>query len=93
MIRRIVRKIVFSWIPPLESYCDNMKSTAEDNKVKDTLSESELKLITDAYENAIEWLENHELATKEEYEQKLKEVEEVFTPIVEKIIHYPGDGC
>jgi len=69
----------------LESYCFNMKSTVEDDKVKDKLSESERKSIAEACDNAIKWLDSNQLADKEEYEHKQKEVEKVCTPIVTKM--------
>jgi len=69
----------------LESYCFNMKSTVEDDKVKDKLSESDRKSITEACDNAIKWLDSNQLADKEEYEHKQKEVEKICTPIVTKM--------
>merc|ERR1712002_1018876 len=56
----------------LESYCFNMKSTVEDDKVKDKISEDERKQITEACDNAIKWLDTNQLADKEEYEHKQK---------------------
>merc|ERR1712129_534691 len=41
----------------LESYCFNMKSTLDDEKVKDKISAPDLKVITDKCDDAIKWLD------------------------------------
>merc|ERR1712058_176592 len=41
----------------LESYCFNMKTTIEDEKMKDKISEDEMKSITDKCDDAIKWLD------------------------------------
>ncbi|MBD4897644.1 Hsp70 family protein, partial [Xanthomonas citri pv. citri] len=69
----------------LESYCFNMKSTVEDDKVKDKISEDDRKKIMEACDEAIKWLDGNQLAEKEEYEHKQKEVEKVCTPIITKL--------
>jgi len=74
----------------LESYCFNMKSTVEDDKVKDKISEDERKQISEACDNAIKWLDSNQLADKEEYEHKQKEVEKVCMPIVTKMYGAAG---
>jgi len=74
----------------LESYCFNMKSTVEDDKVKDKISEEERKQISDACDDAIKWLDTNQLADKEEYEHKQKEVEKVCMPIVTKMYGAAG---
>ena len=69
----------------LESYCFNMKTTVEDEKVKDKITEEDRKTITDACEEAIKWLDANQLAEKDEYEHKQKEVEKVCSPIITKM--------
>ncbi|KAG0433978.1 Heat shock 70 kDa protein 1, partial [Dictyocoela muelleri] len=69
----------------LESYCFNMKSTAEDDKVKDKISEDDRTKIIEACNETIKWLDSNRLSEKEEYEQKQKEVEKVCTPIITKM--------
>merc|ERR1711872_401447 len=41
----------------LESYCFNMKTTLDDEKVKDKISEDDMKTITDKCDEAIKSLE------------------------------------
>ena len=45
----------------LESYAYNMKSTAEDDKLKDKLSEEDRKKITDKCNEVISWLDNNQV--------------------------------
>ena len=46
----------------LESYCFNMKTTIEDEKVKDKISEEDRKKISDKCDEAIKWLDANQLA-------------------------------
>merc|ERR1712121_616132 len=74
----------------LESYCFSMKSTMDDDKLKDKVSEDDKKAVVAACDDAIKWLDANQLAEKEEYVDKQKEVEKVCTPIVTKL--YGGAG-
>ncbi|XP_071446551.1 heat shock 70 kDa protein cognate 4 [Hetaerina americana] len=76
----------------LESYCFNMKSTAEDDKLKDKLSEADKKTILDKCDEIIKWLDANQLAEKEEYEHKQKEVEQVCSPIITKLYQSGAGG-
>merc|ERR1712177_91897 len=64
----------------LESYCFNMKSTLEDEK----------KSILSKCDEALNWLDGNQLAEKEEFADKQKEVEAVCNPIIAKL--YQGAG-
>jgi len=74
----------------LESYCFNMKTTIEDDKVKDKISEDDRKTITDACDEAIKWLDANQLAEVEEFSAKQKEVEGVCNPIITKLYGAAG---
>ena len=74
----------------LESYCFNMKTTIEDEKMADKISEDEKKKIIDKCEEAIKWLDANQLAEVEEFQEKQKEVEAVCNPIITKL--YQGAG-
>lgn len=69
----------------LESYCFNMKTTLDDEKVKDKVSEDDRKAITDKCDDAIKWLDSNQLAEVEEFNDKQKEVEAVCNPIITKL--------
>ncbi len=74
----------------LESYCFNMKSTVEDEKFKDKLSDADKTTILDKCNEVIKWLDANQLADKEEFEHKQKEIERVCNPIVTKLYHGAG---
>jgi len=74
----------------LESYCFNMKTTIDDEKVKDKISDDDRKAINDKCDEAIKWLDANQLAEVEEFQDKQKEVEGVCNPIITKL--YQGAG-
>ncbi|XP_068694169.1 heat shock cognate 71 kDa protein-like [Montipora capricornis] len=74
----------------LESYAYNMKSTVEDDKVKDKISEEDKTAIMDKCKEIIEWLDKTEAADKEDYEAKQKELEAVCNPIITKLYQSAG---
>merc|ERR1712107_226059 len=74
----------------LESYCFNMKITIEDEKMKDKISDDDRKAINDKCDEAIKWLDANQLAEVEEFNEKQKEVEAVFNPIITKLYGAAG---
>jgi L1 cell adhesion molecule like protein len=74
----------------LESYAFNMKSTVEDEKLKDKISDSDRKTILDKCNEVISWLDRNQLGEKDEYEHKQKELEKICTPIITKLYQSAG---
>jgi len=74
----------------LESYAFNMKSTVEDEKLKDKISESDRKTILDKCQEIIKWLDGNQMAEKEEFEHKLEEAEGICNPIITKLYQSAG---
>ncbi|XP_066984181.1 heat shock cognate 71 kDa protein [Macrobrachium rosenbergii] len=74
----------------LESYCFNMKSTVEDEKFKDKIPESDRQTIISKCNETIQWLDSNQLAEKDEYEHRQKEVEQVCNPIITKMYAAAG---
>lgn len=74
----------------LESYCFNMKSTLEDEKLKDKISEADKKTILDKCNETIKWLDANQLGEKEEYEHRQKELEGICAPIMTKLYQSAG---
>jgi len=74
----------------LESYCFNMKTTIEDEKVKDKLEEDDKKKIVDKCDEMIKWLDANQLAEVEEFNDKQKEVEALCNPIITKMYQAAG---
>nr|AIA61348.1 heat shock cognate protein 70 [Orius sauteri] len=84
------QKAVISAKNALESYCFNMKSTVEDEKLKDKISDSDKQTIMDKCNEVIQWLDANQLAEKEEFEHKQKELEQICNPIVTKLYQAGG---
>ncbi|KAG8545778.1 hypothetical protein GDO81_020336 [Engystomops pustulosus] len=74
----------------LESLAFNMKSTAEDEKLKDKLSPEDKQKILDKCNEVIAWLDRNQMAEKEEYEHQQKELQNLCNPIITKL--YQGAG-
>ncbi|CAB3370529.1 Hypothetical predicted protein [Cloeon dipterum] len=77
----------------LEAYCFNMKSTMEDEKLKDKIPDSDRQTVLDKCNEAIRWLDSNQLAEKEEFEHKQKELEGICSPIVTKLYQQAGAGA
>ena len=74
----------------LESYSFNMKSTVEDEKLKDKVSEEDKKTISDKCEEVIKWLDAINLTEKDEFEHKKKELERICNPIITRLYQSAG---
>jgi len=77
----------------LESYCFNMKTTINDEKLADKIDADDKKKITDTIEETLKWMEANQLAEKEEFEHKLKEVEKICSPVMTKLYGGAGGGA
>ena len=74
----------------LEQYCYQVKQTMKDEKLKDKFSEDEKKQIETKVDEILKWANDNPAASKEEYDAKVKEVEAVFNPIMQKIYQQAG---
>jgi len=74
----------------LENYCYSIRSTVRDEKLQDKLSQTEKDDLMKLCEEGLKWVENNPQAHAEEFEQKQKEIEAVFSPIISKI-YQQGD--
>ncbi|CAG2179864.1 unnamed protein product, partial [Oppiella nova] len=59
-------------------------------KVKDKIPEEDRKKILDKVNDVIKWLDTNQLAEKEEFEHKQKEMEGVCNPIITKLYQSAG---
>ena len=69
----------------LESYCFNIKSTLEDNSLKDKISNEERNTALEMVNETISWLDENQMADKEEYKDKQIQLENSFKPVVQKL--------
>ena len=74
----------------LEQYCYQIKQTMGDAKLKDKFSEDEKKQIEGKVDEILKWSNDNPAASKEEYDAKVKEIEAIFNPIMQKIYQQAG---
>jgi len=74
----------------LESYAYSMRNTINEEKVKSKLSDNDRRALEDAVKTTLDWLVEHDSASKSEFEHKQHELEEVCRPIITKL--YSGQG-
>ena len=70
-----------------------MRNTIRDDKVGGKLSAEDKKTIETAIDGAISWLDANQLAEADEFEDKLKEVEAVCSPIIAKMYKESGGAA
>lgn len=74
----------------LESYAYSLRNTLSDSKVDEKLDAKDKEKLKSQIDKTIEWLDNSQAATKEEYEDHQKELESIANPIMMK---FYGDGA
>uniref|UniRef100_A0A8C4ZTP3 Uncharacterized protein n=1 Tax=Gadus morhua TaxID=8049 RepID=A0A8C4ZTP3_GADMO len=70
----------------LESYAFNMRRSLREDNLKERVSEEDRKKVEEKCEQAILWLENNQLAEKEEYQHQLKELKKLCIPLIPMMI-------
>merc|ERR1711992_318043 len=75
----------------LESYIFNLKSSLDNEEIKTKLTSEEVAGAQTALDSALKWLDANQLAEKEEFEDKQKELETMSRPLMTKI--YGGQGA
>merc|ERR1712172_396379 len=76
----------------LENYCFTMRNTLQEEKLKDKFEGGDKEKIEKAVQDALDWLDKNQLAEKDEFEAKQKEVEGVVNPIMMKVYQAAGGG-
>merc|ERR1711971_465194 len=78
----------------LESYLYNLKNTLDDDKkgLADSLSAEDKKELQDMIDETLDWMDENPEADKEDYDEKLKEVEQVANPIMRNLYSAGGGG-
>merc|ERR1712029_1264962 len=74
----------------LESYIFHLKSSLENDQLKSKLTPDEVAAASSALDDALKWLDANQLAEKEEFEDKQRELETMSRPLMSKIY---GDGA
>ena len=77
----------------LESYLYNLKNTLDDDEkgISDNISAEDKKELQDMIDETLDWMDSNPEADKEDYDEKLKEVEQVANPIMRNV-YQGGEG-
>nr|CAD1832629.1 unnamed protein product [Ananas comosus var. bracteatus] len=77
----------------LENYIYSMRSTIQDGeKLADKIDEDDKEKIEDALKEALEWMDENQSAEKDDYEEKLKELEQICNPVIKKVYQRSADA-
>merc|ERR1719238_1966897 len=74
----------------LENYCFTMRNTLQEEKLKDKFEADDKDKIEKAIQEALDWLDKNQLAEKDEFETKQKEIEGIVNPIMMKVYQAAG---
>jgi heat shock protein 5 len=71
----------------LESYLYNLKNTLEDDEkgLADNISAEDKKDLQDMIDETLDWMDENPESDKEDYDEKMKEVEQVANPIMRNV--------
>merc|ERR1711868_179644 len=77
----------------LENYCFTMRNTLQEEKLQDKFEADDKSKIEKAVQETLDWLDKNQLAEKDEFEAKQKELEGIVNPIMMKVYQAAGgDG-
>merc|ERR1712232_282412 len=76
----------------LENYCFTMRNSLQEEKLKDKFEPGDKDKIEAAVKDALDWLDKNQLAEKDEFEAKQKELEGIVNPIMMKVYQAAGGG-
>ncbi|KAL2116292.1 hypothetical protein VTJ04DRAFT_8459 [Mycothermus thermophilus] len=68
----------------LESYAYSLRNTLNDSKVDEKLDASDKEKLRSEIDKIVSWLDDNQQATREEYEERQKELESIANPIMMK---------
>ncbi|XP_057550780.1 luminal-binding protein 5-like [Amaranthus tricolor] len=75
----------------LETYIYNMRSTIDDkDKLADKIESDDKEKIDSTLKEALEWLDDNQNAEKEDFEEKMKELEAVCNPVIKQAYEKSG---
>merc|ERR1712164_155181 len=76
----------------LENYCFTMRNTLQEEKLQDKFEAGDKDKIEKAVQDTLDWLDKNQLAEKDEFEAKQKELEGIVNPIMMKVYQAAGGG-
>ena len=69
----------------LESYVYQVKSSIEDDKLKEKIGDDNLKNIREKVDDVIKWFDEGNDYEKEDYDEKMKELQNLFNPLMSQM--------
>jgi L1 cell adhesion molecule like protein len=76
----------------LESYAYSLRNTLNDPKVDEKIEAGDKETLKTEIDKIVQWLDDSQQATREEYEEHQKELEAVANPIMMKFYGAGGEG-
>merc|ERR1719165_46043 len=76
----------------LENYCFTLRNTLNEVKLKEKFEAGDKEKIEKAVQDTLDWLDKNQLAEKDEFEAKQKELEGVVNPIMMKVYQAATGG-
>jgi len=75
----------------LENYIYSVRNAINDEeKLAKVITPEDKKTIEGVVKDTTEWVDSHQSAEKEEFDEKYKEVEKIVQPIFTKLYHAQG---
>jgi L1 cell adhesion molecule like protein len=74
----------------LEHYLFQIKQSLDDEKLKETFTDDDKKVIQDVSAEGLQWLESNTDATAEQIKEKQKEIEGKYNPIMMRVYQAAG---
>merc|ERR1711898_48220 len=74
----------------LENYCFTMRNTLNEEKLTEKFEPGDKEKVEKEVQNTLDWLDKNQLAEKDEFEAKQKELEGVVNPIMMKVYQAAG---
>ena len=74
----------------LENYCYSMRNTLSEEKLKEKFEGDDKENIEKALQETLDWLDRNQMAEKDEFDAKQKELEAVVNPIMMKVYQAAG---
>ncbi len=74
----------------LEQYAYQVRQTLNEEKLKGQFTDEEKKSVETKVDEVLKWNNDNPAASKEEYDQKVKEIEGIFNPIMQRVYQKMG---
>ncbi|KYR00848.1 heat shock protein [Tieghemostelium lacteum] len=74
----------------LENYTYQVKNSIKDEKLAGKISEDDKSTVEKACDDTLKWIDGNQTATKDEFDHKMKSLEEIVNPIMTKLYQQGG---